>query len=109
MATKRTPKGPELVTDPPPRPKQTQIAGTERKVAPAVNTAGQNYVAIRDKRMTLTKKEKEAKDALIVEMRKAGETVYRDDTSTPPLIITLSSTDNVKVTKVGFEEENEEA
>lgn len=85
--------------------KQAQIPGTERKVSPAVNTAGQNYVAIRDKRMVLTKKEKEAKEALIAAMRKAGETIYRDDSSTPPLIITLSSTDNVKVTKVGQEEE----
>lgn len=58
--------------------------------------------------MVLTQKEKEAKDALIAAMRKAGETVYRDDSSTPPLIITLSSTDNVKVTKVGQEEEPDE-
>lgn len=85
--------------------KQTQIPGTERKVAKEVNIAGQAYVAVRDKRVALTKKEKEAKDTLIREMRKAGETIYRDDSSDPPLIITLSSTDNVKVTKVGNEEE----
>ncbi len=85
--------------------KQLAIAGTERKAIKEVNDAAEQYVEQRDKRMKLTEKEKEAKDALIAVMKKHGLAVYRDDDATPPLTVVLSSSDQVKVSKVEAEEE----
>lgn len=85
--------------------KQLQVPGTERKVNKAVATAAEAYVSERDKRMKLTEKEKASKDALIAVMRKEGLQVYRADDAEPPVIITLTSKDNVKVTEVGDDDE----
>ncbi len=81
--------------------KQIAIAGTERPQIKEVALLADGYMNERNKRMRLTKKEKDAKSALIVAMRKHGLTVYRDDDHSPPLLVTLSSKDDVKVEEVG--------
>jgi hypothetical protein len=80
--------------------RQQQIPGTERKVDKDVASAALAYVTERDRRMKLTKKEKAAKDGLIQVMKKKNILSYRDDEANPPVVVTLSSKDDVKVTKV---------
>ncbi len=81
----------------------------ERKSIKEINDAAEGYVDARDKRMKLTVKEHEAKEALIVVMKKHDTLVYRDDEATPPLLVTLTpGKDNVKVAHAG-DDVNEEA
>ena len=87
--------------------KQIAIAGTERPTVPEVAAAADGYVVERNKRMKLTVKEKASKVALIATMRKHGLTVYRDDDHTPPLLVTLSSKDDVRVEEVGAKDDDE--
>lgn len=88
--------------------RQTQIPGTEDREIKEVNAAAEAYVTQRDKRMKLTEKEVEAKEALIAVMKKHGLTVYRDDEAAPPLIVTLTpGKDKVKVTEAGGDEEED--
>ncbi len=82
--------------------RQTELAGIERKAIKEVNDSAEGYVDARDKRMKLTEKEHEAKEALISVMLKHKLLVYRDDEANPPLIVTLTpGKDNVKVSKAG--------
>ena len=87
--------------------RQASIPGTERPVNKAVANLADGYVIWRDKRMGLTKKEKAAKIALIAGMREHGLTVYRDDDHSPPLLVTLTSKDDVRVEEVGAKDEDE--
>lgn len=78
--------------------KQGELPGLERKVVKEINTAAEAYVSARDKRMQLTEKESEAKQALLDVMKKHKTEIYRDDDVNPPLVITvLPGKDNVKV------------
>ena len=88
--------------------KQLQIKGTERKQIEEVNIAAEAYVKERDKRMRMTKKEVEARAALITAMEKNKIEIYRDDSSSPPLVITLTQGPvKVKVEKVVPEYESD--
>ena len=87
--------------------RQIPVPGTERKVVKEVRDAAEGYVVQRDKRMALSKKEKEAKDALIASMRKHKVEVYKDTEASPPFIVTVTSKDNVKVETLGGEEDDE--
>ena len=82
--------------------RQVELVGMERKSVKEINDAAEAYVEARDKRMKLTEKEKEAKDALIAAMVKHSLGVYRDDEANPPLVVTLlPGKDNVKVATAG--------
>lgn len=71
------------------RPKQLVVPGTELKKIKEVDDAAEGYVDVRDRRMKLTKKEVEAKNALIAVMEKHKLLVYRDDSASPPMLVTL--------------------
>jgi len=89
--------------------KQMEIPGAERKRVKELDDAAEAYVDQRDKRMAQSEKEKDAKDALIAAMRKNDVLVYRDDDHVPPLVVTLVSKDNVKVSEVDDDSEAEAA
>lgn len=78
--------------------RQTEIPGTERKSIKEVDDAAEVYRAAMLARMKKGKTEKEKKDDLIKVMKKHGLNVYKDDNAVPPLVISLNSTDSVKVT-----------
>lgn len=79
--------------------KQTQIPGTERKTIKEIDDAAEAYVEARDKRMKLTEREVEAREALVNAMRRNGLEVYRDDSASPALLVLLKpGKDTVKVT-----------
>lgn len=86
--------------------RQTEVPGTERQVNKKVAKAGATYVDQRDKRMGETKKEKEVKDALIATMREEKVKIYRDDEADPPVLITLSNKYDVKVTRIGSDDDD---
>lgn len=87
-----------------------ELTGIERKSIKEVNDAAEAYVDARDRRMKLTEKEKEAKDALIGVMLKQKLHVYRDDEANPPLVVTLlPGKDNVKVATAGDDMSEEAA
>jgi hypothetical protein len=69
--------------------RQTALPGMERKEIPEVNDAAEAYVEARDKRMALTEKEVEAKDALLTVMTKHKLQVYKDESASPPLVVTV--------------------
>lgn len=90
--------------------RQLKIAGTGGEEIKEVNDAAEAYVEARDKRMKLTEKETEAKEALIAVMKKHDLTVYKDDEANPPLVVTLvPGKDNVKVAEAEVEAEEEAA
>lgn len=89
--------------------KQTEIPGTERKSIPEVDTQAEVYRAAVLARVKKSKTEKQEKDKLIAVMRKHGLNVYRDDNAVPPIVVSLSSTDSVKVTVIKSEGDQEEA
>ncbi len=88
--------------------KQLAIAGTERPKNKDVEAAADVYVTERNKRMRMTVKEKSAKVTLIALMREHKLNTYRDDDHSPPLLVTLSSKDDVKVTEVGRDSDDDE-
>lgn len=93
--------------------KQMDIPGTEQPGIKEIDDAAEAYVDARNARMKKTEKEVEAKTALITVMKKHNKLVYRDDGQDPPLVVTLVSKDNIKVTEVeagddGSGEETEE-
>jgi hypothetical protein len=88
--------------------RQSELPGIERKVIKEIDAAAEAYVVERDKRMRLSKRESDAKQALIRVMKKHKVEAYRDDASTPPLIIFLSTVDNVKVTESELEEKDDD-
>ncbi len=85
--------------------KQLEIAGTERPKHAEIEAAADGYVQERNKRMKLTVKEKAAKVGLIAAMRKHDILVYRDDEHVPPLLVTLSSKDDVRVEEASDDRE----
>jgi hypothetical protein len=87
--------------------KQKALPGMEKETIAEVDDAAEQYVKERDKRMTMTEKEVEAKQALIYVMRKHKLTVYKDDNVDPPLIVTLA--DGKPVVKVTRDESDEAA
>jgi len=106
MATKKkAPKGKKKSAPAsekrPPKMRQTRIPGTEGDVDPEVHAAGQLYTKKRDHRMDASVEEKGAKVALINTMKRKGVTIYKDMEADPPVVIVLSSKDDVKVTPLG--------
>lgn len=78
--------------------KQKALPGMEAPTIVELDDAAEAYVEARDKRMKLTEKEKVAKDALIMVMKKHNKEVYKDGTVSPPLVVhLLPGKDGVKV------------
>jgi len=69
--------------------RQQVLKGMEQLTIPEIDAAAENYREQRDKRMRLTAKEVDAKNALIEAMRKHKQDVYRDNNAAPPLTVTL--------------------
>ena len=69
--------------------RQKELSGVERETIKEIDDAAEAYVEARDKRMALTKKEVDAKDALIAVMRTHRRKVYKDENASPPLVVTL--------------------
>jgi len=91
------------------RKRQLPIPGTETNEIREVNVAAELYVDARDARMVKTEAEVEARDALILAMKKHKLENYRDDDATPPLIVTLiAGEDKIKVTRATPDEESGE-
>lgn len=89
-------------------PKQARIPGTDGPDIPEVNAAAELYQHNKKNRMRWSKKEKEAKVALIGAMRKANLTSYRDNDANPPLYITLNDKSDVTVDELNPEAESDE-
>lgn len=88
--------------------KQIEIPGTERKTNPEVDAAAEAYLVARNKRMKESKNEKAAKVTLIERMKAHGVGVYRTDTE-PPLVVTVSAKDDVRVTELEGNDEGDDA
>lgn len=109
MATKKkAPKGkkkaPAAIAEKPKRMRQTRIPGTEGEVEPEVHAAGSLYTKLRDDHKDLTRELKGAKTALINTMKRLGVEVYKDMEADPPVVIVVSSKDEVKVTELGADD-----
>ena len=92
------------------RKKQAELPGIERRSIPEIETAAEAYVEARDERMARTDDEVSARDALIEVMNRHKLKVYKDETSDPPLVITLEDTTvTVKVKKVPREPTHDES
>lgn len=90
--------------------KQTVIPGTERQGNKKVATAAEKYVEIRDERMALTRREVEARDALLSAMREAGLSTYVDEDADPQLeVVIVPGEEKVKVRRLSDEDEAEAA
>lgn len=89
--------------------KQKELPGIEKETIGEIDDAAETYQAAKKKRMKLTEKEVEAKDALIAVMKKHKRTAYRDEKVNPPLTVILKpGKDGVKVSEEGGEDEGEE-
>jgi hypothetical protein len=75
------------------KPKQGEIPGTERPKIQEVEDAASHYVDQRDERCGLSKKEADAKVALIEAMKKHGVDSYKFD----GFQVIVSQKSNVKV------------
>jgi len=73
--------------------KQDELPGMERRDVPEIEQAADSYRQIRDERCALSKRESEAKAALIQVMKNKGRAYY----SYNGLIVQLSNQENVKV------------
>jgi len=88
--------------------KQAEIPGTERQRIKELDDAAESYVEARDERMAKTEREVEAKEALVAVMKKHDLTVYRDESTTPPLVVTLiPGVDKVKVSQAKDDEDDD--
>lgn len=76
--------------------RQTRIPGTEPTSFPEVNAAADHFLDARAKSKAAREFEKDAKETLIVRMRKRGLGVYSDGAG---LLIQLDTEDKVRVTK----------
>ena len=86
--------------------RQKALPGMEKQTNKELDAAAEAYVAARDDRMAKSEDEALAKQALIDCMRKHKVEVYRDESVTPSLIVTIvPGKDGVKVSQV---EEGEE-
>src|SRR5574341_100663 len=88
MGTKRTRKKKK------PAVRQSRLPGIAQEI-PAIETAADAYVKIRDRRMTLTKEEVAAQTALVSSMKGAKVEVYR--TVAGLLCTIVAGKDKVKV------------
>jgi hypothetical protein len=85
------------------RPKQLTLAGQEEPSFPEIDAAAEAYLEIRNKRQRLTVKEVDAKNVLLAAMKKEKLAVYRDNTATPPLTVTvLEGKENIKVAEAEY-------
>lgn len=101
------------------KPKQVDLPamtgpGVEKKTIPEIETAAENYVALRDSRIATGIEEKKAKSALLAAMHAHEVTVYEYD-SKVVTVVPKDSTENVKVkvkdeteVEVGDEDEGDE-
>lgn len=80
--------------------KQTRIPGTEDKTPTAVKAAGEAYVTEAAKQSKQQRKTKEAKEVLIAAMEKHEVESFRDDEANPPVIVSLTERQGIKVTKL---------
>lgn len=88
--------------------KQGELPGMEKKHIKTVEDAAHAYVDVRNKRMKLTVKEKEAHDTLLAIMQKNELPIYRDDEAVPPLVVTvMPGKTRVKVEQAGGDEGDE--
>lgn len=88
--------------------KQLRIAGTQRDkstIHKSIEDAAAHYVDIRDKRMDLSKKEKEAKESLTAEMKKAKLEEYVCDEIDQKVTFETEAVTTVKVKKIELNEE----
>ena len=69
---------PQDADDLPKRPVQTEIPGTERPKIKEIDKASEEYVTVRDKRMSLTEKEVAAKQQLVNLMHAHADEIGRD-------------------------------
>lgn len=81
-------------------PKQERLKGIAKEIS-GIESAAKDYVAVRDRRMDLTKKEVEAREILITEMKKARLETY---TTVDGLLCTLTTSEKVKVSGAKGEE-----
>lgn len=82
--------------------RQKELTGIEKESIKEIDDAAEAYEDVRDRRMALTKEEVERQRALVEAMRRHKRRVYRDDTASPPLLVTLTETEvKVKVKRVG--------
>lgn len=95
-------------------PKQNELPGVERTSIPEIDTAAEEYVKIRDKRMGLTEKEVVAKTNLVqvvlanqklLTPNDHGELIYRFDDL---LVILKSGKPKVKV-KLAHDDPDEDS
>jgi hypothetical protein len=82
----------------------------ERQKIQEVDDAAESYVDARDKRMKLIVKETEAKAALLGVMKKHKLEVYKDESASPPLVVTVvPGEDDVKVKSLKVRGDGEDA
>jgi type II secretory pathway component PulM len=93
-----------------PQPKQTSIPGTERKYIEAVENAAQEYRAVRDERMALTKREAELQEILVQAMasHELEAYAYLDDEG-EELIVKVTHKTKVRVRKAKNVDDSEDA
>lgn len=78
--------------------RQSTIEGTQQKQIAEVNAAGELYYKVMRARVRATKKEVDAKAALIAVLREHKLLSYNDENHVPPLTFTLKpGKDGVKV------------
>lgn len=88
--------------------RQKALPGMEPVAIPEVDAAAEAYVQQRDKRMRMSVKEKDAKNALIAAMAKHELSIYRDDGAN--LVVTVSEgSPNVKVEEAKPEPKDDDA
>ena len=85
-----------------PRPKrrQVELPGLEKPRIAAIERAADEYREARHAQKLAADHAAATKDRLIAQMRRNGQTSYRDDTSDPPVVITLEARDSVKIVEV---------
>lgn len=80
--------------------KQKDLPGMERKTIKEIDTAAEELHEKNKKYAKAGEAVKTAKAALIAAMKKHGVEVYKDESVTPPLTITVTlGKENVKVTE----------
>ena len=107
--------GPEAATTvtrrPMSRKQQTEIPGTERPTNAAVEEAAEEYRAVRDQRMELTKKEKTLQATLVATLKQYNLTSYVfEDADGVEFRVSVKTAEKATVRKVkGDDEEDEDA
>jgi hypothetical protein len=84
--------------------KQTELKGIEAPF-PAVEDAAEKYIDVRDKRMSLTEKEVDARAVLVHEMQKEKLTSYRFDDQ---VVTLLPGKEKVRVKTVTDDDNGDE-